>query len=116
MAPDLEKLLGKIEQKLDWGKSASWQGRDFENLNELILEETGVSLSASTLRRIWGRVEYKHLPSSTTLDTLAKFAGFENWRQFQKAQTVQQPAGMASTERPAAVKKIRKPLTKMAWL
>jgi hypothetical protein len=29
-------------------------------------------------------VEYKHLPSATTLDTLAQFAGFENWRVFVK--------------------------------
>src|SRR6202007_211135 len=33
---------------------------------------------------IWGRVDYHHLPSMTTLDTLAKFAGFETWRNFQK--------------------------------
>jgi len=84
MSPEIEKLLKVIEQKLDWGSGETWQTRDFENLNEQILDETGVSLSASTLRRIWGRVEYKHLPSSTTLDALAKFAGFENWRVFTK--------------------------------
>jgi len=86
MSQDLESLLPIIEQKLDWGSSSGWQSRDFENLNQLILDETGVSLSASTLRRIWGRVEYHHLPSATTLDTLAKFAGFENWRKFIKLQ------------------------------
>jgi hypothetical protein len=86
MPPDLEKLLKIIENKLGWGDSISWQSRDFENLYQLILNETGVSLSTSTLRRIWGRVDYKHLPSTTTLDTLAKFAGFENWRIFIKQQ------------------------------
>jgi hypothetical protein len=84
MSPDIEKLLKIIERKLDWGESDKWQSKDFENLNELILNETGVSLSASTLRRIWGHVEYKHLPSTTTLDALAKFAGSENWRKFTK--------------------------------
>ncbi len=84
MAPDIDKLLLAIEKKLDWGESATWQNRDFDQLNQLILEETGVSLSASTLRRLWGRVEYKHLPSTTTLDTLAKFAGYESWRLFLK--------------------------------
>lgn len=73
-----------IEQKLDWGDSENWQSSDFENLNQLILDKTGVSLSVSTLRRIWGRVEYNHLPSVTTLNTLAKFAGFEDWRNFIK--------------------------------
>ncbi len=83
-AADLKRLLAIIEEQLDWGDPSAWQGRDFEILNELILEKTKVSLSASTLRRLWGRVEYNHLPSTTTLDTLARFAGFENWRAFTK--------------------------------
>lgn len=78
----LKQLLMIIEQQLDWGPAAEWQSRDFENLNVLILEKTKISLSASTLRRIWGRVEYNHLPSNTTLDTLARFAGYEGWRAF----------------------------------
>ena len=84
MSPEIEKLLKLIEGKLDWGESNTWQGKDFEKLNQLILDETGVSLSASTLKRVWGKVEYNHLPSVTTLDALAKFGGFENWRSFLK--------------------------------
>ncbi|HWD89725.1 MAG TPA: hypothetical protein VG367_16455 [Mucilaginibacter sp.] len=81
---DLKQLLLIIEQQLDWDDPSGWQGKDFEILNELILEKTKISLSASTLRRIWGRVEYNHMPSGTTLDTLAQFAGFDNWRAFTK--------------------------------
>jgi len=84
MTSDIKKLLEIIEQQLDWGGSASWQSRDFENLSGLIFDKTKVQLSESTLRRVWGRVEYKHLPSATTLDTLAQFAGFESWRVFVK--------------------------------
>jgi hypothetical protein len=83
-AADLKRLLAIIEEQLDWGDPSGWQGKDFEILNELILEKTKVSLSASTLRRLWGRVEYNHLPSTTTLDILARFAGFESWRAFTK--------------------------------
>jgi len=82
MQTEIERLLKIIEQKLDWGQSAAWQSKDFESLNQRIFDETGVSLSSSTLRRVWGRVEYRHLPSTTTLDTLAKFAGYETWRSF----------------------------------
>lgn len=89
---DLKQLLIIIEQQLDWGESATWQSKDFENLNELILEKTKVSLSASTLRRLWGRVEYNHLPSATTLDTLARFAGFENWRAYTRPGKVSETA------------------------
>ena len=107
-ASDLKQLLIIIGQQLDWGDAADWQHKDFENLNILIFEKTKVSLSASTLRRIWGRVEYPHLPSGTTLDTLSKFAGFENWRAFTKqvhtAKTDQKDTGdlpVKSKQRPA---------------
>lgn len=79
---DLQRCKAVIEEKLGWGPAASWQTADFESLSELILNKTGVSLSTSTLRRIWGRTEYNHLPSGTTLNTLARFAGSEDWRKF----------------------------------
>jgi hypothetical protein len=85
MTSEINKLLRIIEDQLDWGDASAWQSKDFEILNQLIFEKTKVSLSSSTLRRVWGRVEYNHLPSGTTLDTLSKFAGFENWRAFLKA-------------------------------
>ncbi|QHV95521.1 hypothetical protein [Spirosoma endbachense] len=83
---DLLRCKQLIEQKLDWGASESWISADFDNLQQRILDETGVSLSASTLRRIWGRVDYQHLPSNTTLNTLAQFAGYSDWRAFIKSQ------------------------------
>ena len=91
MTSDIQKLLAIIEQQLDWGDPSAWQSRDFEVLSQLIYDKTKVSLSESTLRRIWGRVEYKHLPSTTTLDTLAQFAGFESWRTFIKQRTDKAP-------------------------
>jgi hypothetical protein len=86
MTYEIEKLLQIIEEQLGWGSPASWQSKDFENLNQLIFDKTKVSLSASTLRRIWGRAAYNHLPSATTLETIAKFAGFETWRAFLKTE------------------------------
>jgi len=104
MISDIGKLLQIIENQLGWGDAATWQSKDFEILNQLIFEKTKVSLSASTLRRIWGRVEYNHLPSATTLDTLSQFAGFENWRAFLKtnserhkaAKTANHPVGKSN--------------------
>ncbi|CAM3999517.1 hypothetical protein SAMN06265348_10182 [Pedobacter westerhofensis] len=75
-------LLSLIEDQLGWGDSANWPSKDFERLNILIQERTKVSISASTLRRLWGKVDYNNQPSVTTLDTLAMFAGFEDWRSF----------------------------------
>ncbi len=81
---ELQRCKVVIEDKLGWGPADGWQTADFENLSELILNQTGVSLSVSTLRRIWGRTEYNHLPSGTTLNTLARFAGAGDWRAFVK--------------------------------
>lgn len=69
-----------VEQKVGWGNSDHWQNRDFEQLSEQILAETGVSLSVTTLKRLWGRVRYDSTPNPTTLDTLAQFVGYDNWR------------------------------------
>jgi hypothetical protein len=81
----LEKCRQLIEQKLDWGSSNDWQNQDFESLSERIFDQTKVSLSASTLKRIWGKVKYESLPNQTTLNTLAAFAGYTNWREFKRS-------------------------------
>lgn len=79
-----------IEQSLNWGASAQWTNEDFENLSDEIEEKTQVRLSVSTLKRIWGRVKYDSSPTAATLNALAKFVGYENWRQFvQKNKTEQ---------------------------
>jgi len=79
---ELSRLLASIENELNWGPAKEWNNRDFERLNILILERTKVSLSSSTLKRIWGKVNYNNQPSLTTLDALSRFAGFESWREF----------------------------------
>ena len=71
-----------IEEQLQWGESTSWTNFDFEKLSDKVQEKTGVTLSVSTLKRIFGRVNYKSAPSLTTLNTLTQFAGFEDWRSF----------------------------------
>lgn len=82
-----------IEAQLNWGSSAGWTNQDFENLSEKVREATSVTLSATTLKRIWGRVKYDSAPTVTTLNTLAQFAGFENWRSF-----LQEKVGGAAEE------------------
>src|SRR5579864_1019892 len=75
-----------IEEKLGWGGSYQWTNQDFDLLSEKIYEVTGVTLSQTTLKRIWGKVKYDSAPTVTTLNTLAKFIGFENWRDFRQKQ------------------------------
>lgn len=76
------KCCELIEAKLAWGRSEHWQNQDFEALSVKIFEETNISLSVSTLKRIWGKVKYNSSPNVATLNTLAQFVGYENWRVF----------------------------------
>lgn len=74
-----------VEQQIGWDDSGNWQNQDFERLSELIFGKTGVSLSGTTLKRIWGRVAYKSQPGPATLNALASFVGYPSWREFASA-------------------------------
>ncbi len=78
----LKKLQRFVEFQLGWGEGHTWSNRDFIELTERVFDKTKVKLSPSTLKRVWGRVNYDSKPSTTTLDTLSKFSGYENWRDF----------------------------------
>lgn len=78
----VKKCLNDIEATLNWGSSLQWSNYDFEKLSGAIEEKTGVLLSVTTLKRIWGKIKYDHSPTITTLNTLAKFLGFEDWREY----------------------------------
>jgi len=82
-----------IEDSLGWGDAASWTNDDFSTLSERLFEGTGVRLSVSTLKRVWGKVKYDSSPTPATLNTLARYAGFEGWRDF--IQRSNQPAATA---------------------
>ncbi|MEO0900290.1 MAG: hypothetical protein AAFY71_28025 [Bacteroidota bacterium] len=84
----IEHLVARINADLNWGKVSSWTNKDFECLSERIWDKTQKRLSVTTLKRIWGRAETGSQPSQTTLDILAEFAGFDNWRSFTQGQEV----------------------------
>jgi hypothetical protein len=78
----LGKCKVQIEQTLGWGDSSRWHTQDFEKLSDNIRTKTGVTLSVATLKRLWGKIRYESKPTPTTLNTLAQYLGYENWRSF----------------------------------
>ena len=82
---DIKKCLQLIEERLNWGSHQNWANYDFEKLGLVIEEKTGVMLSINTLKRIWGKIKYDHSPTLTTLNTLARFLDFDDWRSFTKS-------------------------------
>ena len=75
-------LLRTIEQKLGWGDSSQWSSYDFDKLAMLIFDSSKTAISSNTLKRVWGRVKYDSKPSDVTLNTLAKFIGHKDYREF----------------------------------
>jgi len=78
----IRQVIKLYEEKTGWGDSTQWSNQDFLQLSDLIREQTGVTISHVTLKRIWGKVKYESLPNTHTLNTLVLFLGYENWRDF----------------------------------
>lgn len=55
---------------------------DFEALSKDIFAHTDRTVSASTLKRMWGYVAYASMPSPATLASLSLYVGFPDWSNF----------------------------------
>lgn len=55
---------------------------DFDLLSLRISESLTEQLSPTTLKRIWGYIHTEHVPRYSTLSTLARFVGYEDWDDF----------------------------------
>ena len=78
----LEVLKRILETQLSWGSSELWTNQDYEKLSIRILDATAANVSATTLKRIWSKVRNDNKPNISTLNTLAKFAGYDDWKNF----------------------------------
>ena len=99
----LDRCKSHIEAHLEWGPSSAWTTQDFEELSFQIQEKTSQVISATTLKRIWGRVAYDSSPSRHSLDTLAAFLGHDNWRRFTQSVTADSSSNDSVTQPAAAV-------------
>lgn len=97
---DIQLCREQIEKVVNWGDSNQWINQDFENLSERIFEKTQVRLSVSTLKRIWGKVKYDSSPTMATLNALAKFLDYENWREFQSKNNVVESEMISEADTP----------------
>ncbi len=111
----IRKCLELAEARLNRGDASEWTSYDFEKLSTAIEEATGVILSVTTLKRLWGKLKYTNMPATTTLNTLAQFAGYADWREFKRLATLLpgEPTAV-STHSPAATPQKRSKWT--YWL
>ncbi len=114
--PRINACLLRIEQQLRWGDSAGWGNYDFSKLSDEVHQRTQVRLSVTTLKRIWGKVKYDSAPTATTLNTLAQFAGYGDWRDFcRQNQSPEKHYGLFKFERTAS-EAVRSPKRWNRWL
>lgn len=88
----VQKCLRQIEEQLGWGASEQWHNDVFIELSERVLNQTRVQLSSTTLKRVWGKIEYNSAPSISTLNALSQFAGYINWRDYKNKSNVKKPS------------------------
>ena len=75
----IQQLRDAIEQNT--GKPPATP-KEFDVLAADIYEQLHESVSASTLKRIWGYVGADSTPRNATLNVLAKFVGYNDWHDF----------------------------------
>lgn len=56
--------------------------KDFDGLREQVYRRLRMLISSTTLKRVWGYLPGDTEPGQRTLDTLARFIGFEDYNQF----------------------------------
>lgn len=92
----IRKCLELAEARLNRGESSEWTTYDIEQLSIAIEEATGVTLSVTTLKRLWGKLKYTNMPATTTLNTLAQFVGYVDWRGFKREVAIGEQRGAGS--------------------
>ena len=106
----IRQCMELIEARWQRGPSGEWRSYDFEKLSDEIFDATGISLSISTLKRLFGKVSYNNLPSVYTLNTLARFVGFEDWNAFKRREVINAAQGATgATAGPATTSQMAVP-------
>ena len=78
---EMEKKQEHIEALEQFGQSMS-SPADFARLCDELTVELGESLSMSTLKRVWGYVKGYATVRVSTLNTLARYVGCRDWKEF----------------------------------
>ncbi len=72
--------------------------KGFTQLSESIFDRTGMLISATTLKRIWGYLSEPVTPRQATLDVLARYIGWKSWLEFQQNSKPGIDSGMVASE------------------
>lgn len=78
----IESLMRHIEEML--GRKVETP-KDFDRLSTIVFNRTGLLVSNTTLKRIWGYIKEPLDTRTSTLSILANCLGYKDWETFSKA-------------------------------
>ena len=78
-----EQALAKLRDKIEEAVGRKMKTpKDFDFLSEQVFEKLHETVSATTLKRIWGYLPDSSKPRISTLDFLSLFVGEKDWEAF----------------------------------
>lgn len=77
--PEIAELLLLVEKKY---RKLLRTTTDFDEFSLYLDRQCGINISTSTLKRLWGYVDYGHAPRIHTLDVLSSYLGYGNFAEF----------------------------------
>ena len=77
----IKLCIKQIEKKFSFEQDDGSLQRNLELLSKKINEQTGITISLSTLKRIW-KSDFKQRPQTVTLNALAAVLHFSDWQNF----------------------------------
>src|SRR6056297_1190604 len=80
----IEFLKNELEAKYNVNNRETWTHQDFLNLSGLIQEKSGIPISVSTLKRLYGKITSESVPRHSSLDAICVYLGYKNWYDFQQ--------------------------------
>ena len=84
--------LQELAEKMGYRDPSRLSERDYKHLCSQVEKETGISLSLSTVKRIFNG-HYKRLPQTYTLNALTQYIGYEDWQDFKAKHYQENPKG-----------------------
>lgn len=87
---ELRRLCERVEET--FGHRAVTP-KHFEALSQSVFQRTGILLSPTTLKRLWGYLNESVAPRQSTIDTLAIYCGWVNWSAFCRSEAPEVESG-----------------------
>jgi hypothetical protein len=84
----LERSKDLIEEKANLGNINEWKNKDFVHLSNAITSASKISISADTMKRVFGKIKtYKsdYNPQEDTKNAIAIYLGYKDWQTFREA-------------------------------